>query len=233
MSVKAFWLEPIPHTYRFSLRRFVWSADSKCPKDDRWGHDASVTIGDVGPEKAPSLVDGHPVCGDRWPHDDPRWPTKCSGCGFAFRDSDEWQFNARQLYLRGDTGAVMTLADAPPGAIWNAYWMVDRMTERGRMEWIGPDGRCLVARLPDGHDWMIDSRANNCDSPCSSCSKPYHAHKDAGHPYVDARPHKCWVRHGEPPNLHVDKNGVTCGAGAGSILTSKWHGFLHNGHFVG
>ena len=46
--------------------------------------------------------------------------------------------------------------------------------------------------------------------------------------------HKCWVRHGRPEDgtLHVDKNGKTCAAGAGSILTSKWHGFLHNGHLV-
>jgi hypothetical protein len=29
--------------------------------------------------------------------------------------------------------------------------------------------------------------------------------------------------------LHVDKNGNTCAAGAGSIITGKWHGFLHNG----
>jgi hypothetical protein len=43
--------------------------------------------------------------------------------------------------------------------------------------------------------------------------------------------HRCWVRHGRPEDgtLHVDKAGNTCRAGAGSIDTGKWHGFLHNG----
>lgn len=50
----------------------------------------------------------------------------------------------------------------------------------------------------------------------------------------DDTTHKCWVRHGRPEDgsLHVDKNGHTCGAGAGSIDTGKWHGFLHNGELV-
>lgn len=66
---------------------------------------------------------------------------------------------------------------------------------------------------PDGHDWMIDGRASNCTMP-------------------DDDVHRCWVRHGEPPNLTVDKNGHTCAAGAGSIQTPKWHGFLRNGELV-
>jgi hypothetical protein len=32
--------------------------------------------------------------------------------------------------------------------------------------------------------------------------------------------------------LTVDKNGDTCAAGAGSILTPAWHGFLRNGELV-
>jgi len=59
---------------------------------------------------------------------------------------------------------------------------------------------------------MIDSRASNCTLP-------------------DDNVHKCWVRHGEAPNFTVDKNGATCAAGAGSIQTSNWHGFLRNGVF--
>jgi hypothetical protein len=27
---------------------------------------------------------------------------------------------------------------------------------------IGPDHRSLVVKCPDGHDWMIESRASNC-----------------------------------------------------------------------
>jgi hypothetical protein len=40
------------------------------------------------------------------------------------------------------------------------------------------------------------------------------------------------VRHGEAPNITVDKNGVTCGAGAGSIQCGSYHGFLRNGELV-
>jgi hypothetical protein len=49
---------------------------------------------------------------------------------------------------------------------------------------------------------------------------------------MNPRPHKCWVRHGEPPNHTVDKRGNTCGAGAGSILSGSYHGFLRDGSFT-
>lgn len=75
------------------------------------------------------------------------------------------------------------------------------------------DGRHLVAVLPTGEHWDIDSRANNCTRP-------------------DDRLHRCWVREGEPPNITAGKAGNTCSAGAGSIATSNWHGFLRNGEFI-
>jgi hypothetical protein len=40
------------------------------------------------------------------------------------------------------------------------------------------------------------------------------------------------VKHGTAPNLHVDKAGLTCQAGAGSILCGNYHGFLHNGELT-
>jgi hypothetical protein len=43
------------------------------------------------------------------------------------------------------------------------------------------------------------------------------------------RLHRCWVRHGDAPELTVDKNGKTCGAGGGSIVSGSYHGFLRNG----
>lgn len=75
----------------------------------------------------------------------------------------------------------------------------------------GPDGRHLVCVTPAGH-WRIDSRASNCTM-------------------IDDDEHRCWIRHGSPEagDLHVDKNGKTCAAGAGSIQMGSWHGFLHNG----
>lgn len=74
----------------------------------------------------------------------------------------------------------------------------------------------LHVMLPDGHMWNVDGRASNCTMK-------------------DDKTHRCWVRHGEPPNLHVDKKGHTCSAGAGSILSpleGHWHGFLHNGELI-
>lgn len=76
----------------------------------------------------------------------------------------------------------------------------------------GPDGRVLIVILPDGHPWTIDSRANNCTLPNDD-------------------KHWCWVRTGRPEDgtLDVGKGGLTCAAGAGSIATSRYHGFLRNG----
>lgn len=91
-----------------------------------------------------------------------------------------------------------------PGAMWDAFWMPE--------SWRGPDGKCLNVILPDGHEWCIDAESSNCTRKGD-------------------RTHQCWVRHGEPPNLTVDKNGETCAAGAGSIVSPRtgWHGFLRNG----
>lgn len=138
-----------------------------------------------------------------WPaDDDPRWPTHCE-CGFAFRDSDPHQRWTEMLYRRSDTGALTTLRTAPEGAMWNAPWY----------PWKGPDGLSLVVRCPGGAEWMIDGRANNCTLPNDDV-------------------HRCWIRHGEPPRITVDKNGLTCSAGAGSIQAGSYHGFLRDGRFT-
>lgn len=223
-QVKAFWIEPLEGRYQFELRRY---RSGECPAGYKAFHNADVVIGEHGREDCKEFHEGQPVHGDLWPHEDARWPVKCDHCEYAFAETDEWQFNPNQLYHRADTGEKFTLRRAPIGAIWESPWMA---RYHG---YCGPDGRSLHARCPGGDDWGIDSRASNCDSPCTHCGTAYHAHKgDLGHSYEDARPHKCWVRHGEPPELTVDKAGVTCGAGAGSIQTSNWHGFLRSGWFV-
>lgn len=71
------------------------------------------------------------------------------------------------------------------------------------------DGAQLNVMTPGG-PWNIDSRASNCTMPFDY-------------------EHRCWVRRGEPPNVHVDKDGNTCQAGAGSIGMTNYHGFLHDG----
>jgi hypothetical protein len=61
------------------------------------------------------------------------------------------------------------------------------------------------------------------DGICSNCTDREDALKGG---------HKCWVRHGDAPLITVDKNGKTCGAGGGSILSGSYHGFLRNGELV-
>lgn len=141
---------------------------------------------------------------------DPRWPTHCA-CGYAFAEDDPRQLFVERIYRRADTGAEMTLRAAPAGAMWYAPWLGDSWHPQ-----LGP-GKMLVVRLPDGTDWEPDMQARNCTIP-----------DDRG-----MERHHCWVLHGTPPDLTADKNGVTCQAGAGSILSpshSAWHGFLREGY---
>lgn len=87
--------------------------------------------------------------------------------------------------------------------------------------WDNHVGPHLCVVLPDHHIWVIDSRASNCDMK-------------------NNRLHRCWVRHGEVPNITVNKEprSHTCNAGGGSILThgpgnkESYHGFLRNGYLT-
>lgn len=91
--------------------------------------------------------------------------------------------------------------------------------QSGRRSAMFRSGPQLSVICPNGVPWIIDSRASNCTMP-------------------DDLEHRCWIRHGEPPTITVDKNGLTCAAGAGSIMAHGWnggfdyHGFLTNGEFV-
>lgn len=217
MNVKCFWLEPL-HRARLSLRRYA-SIDAKCPATGWAYHDAQVVLFEVDESFELVSDNGHKVYRHAGPQERadverlrenranqiPTWPTHCV-CGYAFADDDAWQVFQNHLYRRADTNEVVTLRAAQPGAMWDAAWMPD--------DWRGPDGRALVVRLPNGNDWHIDGKASNCTMP------------------DDYPSHRCWVRHGEPPNITVDKNGRTCGAGAGSILSNDYHGFLRNGELV-
>lgn len=114
------------------------------------------------------------------------------------------------LYRRADTGETTTLAAAPVGAMWDASWYREQAKDgvNPRLFWAPVEGVNLIVKTPGG-DWYVDGRASNCDQP--------------------DRPHRCWVRHGTAPDITVDKNGDTCGAGAGSIQQGSYHGFLRNG----
>jgi hypothetical protein len=230
-SIKVFWLEPTTK-YRHELRRYA-RLDDACPAKP-YGmtcHDARVPLGVVISDEHPSgynAVADHP---DSWKsdhilRDDARWPAACA-CGYRFLESDAWQVNYDQLHeaLGGaHDGAFFTLRDAPPGAMWHASWLDD-------YEWAtGPDGVSLHVKLPNGDDWCVDQE-------CSNCTRTQWQPVD-GQPNTrrwTGRTHYCWVRHGDPRSgqVHVDKNGDTCSAGAGSVISvGGWHGFLHDGHLV-
>lgn len=207
---RVFWCEPTGQC-RVWLRRFVSKENGlaePCPAMPGEGsyHNAKVFVGDVSEERdadgyikhiPPTKYEG-----------DARWPAACA-CGRAFEDKDYRQVFTRTLYIRMDQPTLppQPIEDMPPGAMWDAWWLEEN--------WRGADGLHVMARCPDGHDWLIDQQASNCTMK-------------------DDNVHKCWVRHGDVKKgeIHVDKNGFTCAAGAGSIDTGKYHGFLHNSSFT-
>lgn len=205
-ATPVFFIAPT-NRYKKSFRRYASHGKDCCPGRFKSFHNASPVIETV-------TADEHPRSGrDPETETDPRWPTKCEGCDYEFTDEDTWQVFYEQIYAAAD-GREVTLRDAPPGACWDAYWFyTDRATgepEEGART--GPDGRYLIVICPNGQQWTVDGRASNCTMR-------------------DDETHRCWVRHGRPEDgtLHVDKNGHTCAAGAGSILAGDYHGFLHNG----
>lgn len=225
--VRCYLLEPTP-LERVSMRVLDYRDGVVCPKGG--SHRGELVLGDfrsadrVGDEYVWPVA--HPADGD------PRWPKACEKCGQAFGADAHRGLSSERIFTRTDTRAIVTLDDTTPGAVWRAPWYEDSP------EYRGPDGRCYVVKLPDGHDWIIDSRASNCDSPCRQCKRFYRDHykKLAGvcGTFEDARPHKCWVRAGTAPAFNVTKGkkGESCTAGGGSIKTSKYHGHFRNGELV-
>jgi len=199
---------------RRSLRRYKSQADYKvreCPANGY--HDEMVPFDEV-----PAMLDERGCyrvsdddVSDAPPRDDARWPRQCR-CGYQFAAGDEWQLFQDLLYRRVDTGEVMTLRDAPPGALWRARWMENL---GGSSMWVGADGQAWMCKTPGG-EWHIDGPASNCTDKEGQTRGE----------------HKCWVRHGVAPDFTIDKNGKTCSAGAGSILCGSYHGFLQNGYLT-
>ncbi len=119
------------------------------------------------------------------------------------------------LWRRTDTGDLNTLQGHPAGAMWFAPWLDNLFAPQ--LEHV------LIVKTPGG-DWVIDSEASNCTMPAPAWTKESAPKRQSDH--------HCWILHGIAPNVTVDKNGVTCGAGGGSIGQERWHGFLRNGHLV-
>lgn len=149
------------------------------------------------------------------------------------KDEDHTQLTFKQIF-----SSNMKLKELPSNMTWeylttkyslsilsmcmhNVYNTEDEKLHPGDMYWANIEettywdnhkGPHLVVILPNGIEWNIDSRANNCDMP-------------------NDRLHRCWVRTGEPPNVTAGKGGFSCTAGGGSILAGNYHGFLTNGVF--
>lgn len=194
LTWQCFLIVPTGMTKRW-LRRYV-RLDAPCPAGVPY-HNGMAEF-DVVPEDA--------VCPEV-PHSDYRWPKFCT-CGYKFREEDEWQVFTDSMYRATDNGKEYNLHDAPAGAMWDATWMHEHLPSP--QLGVLTDGKYLVLRLPNGSDWAIDSRCNNCERPNDEA-------------------HHCWCRHGEPPNITVDKNCDTCPAGAGSVLSNGFHAMLENG----
>jgi hypothetical protein len=120
------------------------------------------------------------------------------------KDADEDTFALKE-YRRTDTGETLFgyPSEFGPGAMW---------FESNDYTW-NREIQALYVVCPNGRAWNIDSRASNCSKR-------------------EDNEHRCWIRHGTPPNITVDKEGLTCEAGGGSILFDDYHGFLRNGEFV-
>lgn len=128
------------------LRRYSASGGlHNCPAGGY--HNVSIDIGEV--------TDPADAAGDNWPHDDPRWPTICDGCGaYEFTADDNWQRADRRIFAFPG-GAEFSFwgsfgRTAPPGTMIRAPWYDDYAKRPGE-SW-------LVA-LPDGGEWMTTSEA--------------------------------------------------------------------------
>lgn len=159
--IQCFMLEPTDRV-RLELRRYVGSGSGNDCPDQEWRyHNANVLF------RAPDGTDSwpyrestkYPGCTASYeheapPHADPRWPTKCDRCSYVFTEEDNWQVFQNRLYRRAGTDELYTTRNAPPGAMYDAYWYPDK----------GPDGRALIVCLPpNGGDdyWHVDGPANN------------------------------------------------------------------------
>lgn len=198
--IQCFMLEPTEKV-AVSLRRYT--SDQGCPTNNGYYHNAQNFI-----EEEPVERDEKGYIGNGTKptpaHDDPRWPTQCI-CGYAFQESDHWQRFTDEIYRRTDTGEETYLRNAQPGAMWYAWWFDDTFTPQGE--------HVLVVKTPGG-EWVVDSQASNCTMKDDRKQEKHH----------------CWVWSGTPPDITVGKDGVTCGAGAGSIQAGNYHGFLRNGY---
>ncbi len=130
---------------------------------------------------------------------------------------EEYHWDAlKEKYPEMNGAGLHPVYDTPSGELEPGcmYWAEEGTGDaiHTAQTWDNFTGPALMVVCPNGRHWNIDSRASNCTMP-------------------DDKLHRCWCRHGEPPMITVDKNGLTCAAGGGSIIVGDYHGMLQNGEF--
>jgi hypothetical protein len=142
----------------------------------------------------------------------------CEYCGTATGLLRPQSTGSGCFWKRAGTEEIKRrISDFGVGAMWLVTWYNRTDGSNGERvrygsDWDNQFEPPLMVHTPGG-DWNIDSRASNCT-------------------LKNDRLHRCWIRHGVPPNITVDKAGKTCAAGAGSIQAGSYHGFLRNGQLT-
>lgn len=221
-------MQPIPTRFLkeigtvHRLRRY-WNDDHPC---NGWSyHNAMKELGRT------YVLDDHTSFGSEHDYAPEDYPSICHYCGHvAPAEGGEvhvyCQVFRRRLYVDSQ-GNEIAQDEMKPGDLFYIREHVpapNGVFHHCPSDWVNCDGRHLHCILPNNTPWDIDGRYSNCTLPNDNL-------------------HRCWVRHGDPERmfptgpqgtlrngvLHVDKNGLTCQAGAGSISVPGWHGYLHHG----
>lgn len=151
MPWTCFWLEPV-QLVRLELRRY---ATGDCPATGGDFHDARVRLRDlrrVVPDRTKPERPAPPV--ENYA-DHPLWPDACP-CGYRFGKRDNRQTRTERLYRGVPEGGLVTLREAPPGSMWDAWWLPDAYR--------GPDGFALAVSLPPGGGldyWLVDGPSSS------------------------------------------------------------------------
>jgi hypothetical protein len=220
-SLRAYW-----DLHAFDPGRRIFVGQRDCPNSYGTGkpgvHDASVHL-----EDSVTGARDHGLGGHVEDYGPSRWPSACAHCGvdvpdvspahgFGDMQKEGWvlehQVHRQTLYGTPD-GSWYGLPQVGDMLYEDWYGCVDERQGRCIYGWTNCAGPHLIIVMPTERWWDPAGRASNCTRKNDTT-------------------HRCWVRHGDPAKgevVHVDKAGVTCRAGAGSLAIPGWHGFLHNG----
>lgn len=161
-EIRCFMLEPTARVARW-LRRYLSASlpEVRLCTGPMGTHNAMTRIEDGqviensdGPRRS---ISTDPM---EWPHDDPRWPTRCEHCGYEFHENETRQLFYVRIYRTPEGqdvtihGSPLTgLMAAPPGSMFFADWYEDA-------GWKGPDGKSLCVMTPGGI-WPVDGPSSN------------------------------------------------------------------------